>query len=263
MAKPPKKSPGVGHNSLASHEAINLALAKQFLMDQEMDSLKEKHKRARAGFEGTGVILGQIDKIKKLAGQPVAAIEKQFREDFHYAGAMYPDLYEQFDIFAPKAEAPERRAAHYHVGKMSALRGEPNTPPPGVTGDDLQRWQKGYNDHLPLFEKAKAEILAEAIENAENGKVTDGTGGKAARAARAVRTQAAADFKADNPGVDLGEAAGSGVKGEEPSEEAQPPVDGEQAPATPRDRPPAEPAPEKPLSQSEKAAAKRAAAKVH
>lgn len=223
MAKS-RKPAGVGHNSqLADPNDIQTALARQLMLDKELDDLKERHKRIRKGFEQSGVSLARLDKWKKLVDKPVADIEREFREDFHYAGVAFPDLGEQFNLFAPKAEAPERRAAFYHKGRMAALKGDEPTPPPGISGDDLQRWQSGYNDHLPFYQKAKseqAEFMAKALENAENGIVTDGTGTAQEKKTRAVRQQARKDFAADNPEVDLGEAPSSGEAS--PATEADP-----------------------------------------
>lgn len=217
MAKQSRKPAGVGHNSqLADPNDINRALARQLLLDQEMSDLKERHKRIRKGFEEKGVSLGRLDHWKKLSDKPIAEIEQEFRENFHYASAVFPDLGDQFDLFAPKAEAPERRMAFYHAGRMAALKGLPPTLPPGIGGDSAQQWQNGYNESLPFYTEAKsqhAEFLAAAVKNAEKGIVTDGTGkakGKEAKQAEQVREQARTDFKNDNPDVDLGKAAGSG-----------------------------------------------------
>lgn len=235
MAKS-RKPAGVGHNSqLADPNDIQTALARQLMLDKELDDLKERHKRIRKGFEQSGVSLARLDKWKKLVDKPVADIEREFREDFHYAGVAFPDLGEQFNLFAPKAEAPERRAAFYHKGRMAALKGDEPTPPPGISGDDLQRWQSGYNDHLPFYQKAKseqAEFMAKALENAENGIVTDGTGTAEEKKTRAVRQQARKDFAEDNPGVDLGEASNSGqiIPADDAAEQASE-EDGDDAPA--------------------------------
>jgi hypothetical protein len=204
MAKAPRKSPGIGDNSKPIDQAaVRKALAMSILADKQKTDLNIRIKRMRSGFEKEGVPLAELDRLFKMRDEPASEILRMFRTLGQVFFAFFTDLGDQFDLLAPKADAPEERAAYRHAGMMQALKGEKMNPVPGLSGDSLQQMIEGYNEAWPLYEAGQADFadfLREALENAEAGIVTDGTGKKTAaeRKAASVAAKAAKDFAEDN-----------------------------------------------------------------
>lgn len=212
MPKPKRASSGVGHGAnFAEPSAILAALATEVLQKEKMDELREQRKRSRKRAEANGVVLADLDLLFKKRDEPLSEIEGWFRRQFATLGAFFTDLPAQFDLFAPKPAAPERRAAFRHAGKMAGLKGEDGTPPPNLEGDELNQWMDGHAEGADARSNAHHDIIQAALENAANGQATDGTTGEATGAAdqpikrgrgrpkkaEAVAAQAAADFAAD------------------------------------------------------------------
>lgn len=206
-----RASPGVGHNgNLPEHGEIRAAMALEILFQEEKKKLNEKHKRARKGLEGKGIILAKLDDQVKRRDDTEQEVEQRFRTDWHYAGATHPGLSEQFDLFLPKKSAPEKRAALFHIGLMAALQGKEQTIVPTWSDDDRNQYLEGYGEGTAKREAARLGAFAEALANP--GQVIDGTTGKvsagkgpdkkakAAKEAAAVGEQARADFNAEPPG---------------------------------------------------------------
>lgn len=213
MVKPKRASPGIGHNSEIDNGNVLRALATEILDQKEMERVRDRRKRNRKRAEGKGVPLEHLDALYKMRDEPLSNIENWFRQRWGVLSAFFKPLRDQYDLFAPKAEAPERQAAARHAGLMAGVKGEECAPPPNLSGDDQVEWTAGWhegNDSYKDANKELADVLAEALQNAAEGKVTDGTGKKsgktatkaaAAAEAQRVAKQAAADFKADNPEV--------------------------------------------------------------
>ncbi|MBU0801417.1 MAG: hypothetical protein KKA05_10520 [Alphaproteobacteria bacterium] len=224
-----KRSPGVGHNSgapLAKKENILRALAIEILDKERIQELQEVRKLHRKSAEGQSIVLEDLDRLHKMKDMSGAEIEIWFRRQWNTMGSFFSALFEQYELFAPKAGAPEVEAANRHLGQMAGLTGKPGTPPPQLVGRDQQIWLEGYGDGLAhrnagkaLLEEEDADrmsILKRALDNAEAGVVTDGTAGsegapagkpkpltKAQEKAKAAAAQAKADFERDNPGVPI------------------------------------------------------------
>lgn len=210
MAKTPRKSPGIGHNSEIDSGNVLRALATEILDQKAMEEIRERRKRNRKRAEGNGVPLAHLDRLYRMRDEPLSEVENFFRQSWAVMSAFFKPLREQYDLFAPKPEAPERQAAARHAGLMAGVAGLECKPPPNLSGDDQVEWTSGWHEGNEAFKGANkelADVLADALKNAAAGKVTDGTGkapkgGKAAKdKAAEVNAQAAADFKADNPDV--------------------------------------------------------------
>lgn len=176
-----RASPGVGHNGDGpSPEAMNLSLAVEILDQEAMAEIRERRKRHRATSEGRGVQLNMLDMVFKRKDDSPQDIEKMFREMWGHFSAYFSDLGQQYDLFTPKPAAPQLQAAYRHQGLMAALKGEDAAPPPLLVGDDLQKWQDGFNEGAAARKNAKktiADELAEALRLAKAGRVVDATGG--------------------------------------------------------------------------------------
>lgn len=196
MAK--RASPGVGratigdNSGLPSHADVRTAVAIEMIFEEKAKKLREELKLARKRIESMKINKDDTTFLKGLRDKTGAEIEDLFKRQWHLVGAIHQDRYEQLDIFAPKPSAPERRAAHYTLGLLRGLQGKDLDIPPLTVGDDRQQMIDGYNEGRERFDAANAAILAQALDNAANGKVTDGTG-----KAPAVNEQAAADFAKD------------------------------------------------------------------
>lgn len=205
-----RASPGVGHN-LPEPADFRKALAVEILDQEEAKKLREKRKANRKAAEGKNVNLSDLDATYQHRDDTFEEIVVFIKRRLHGFAAVWTDLFEQFDLLAPKAEAPEVRGAIYHAGLMAGVTGKPNIPPPGMVGDALQKWQLGYNEGAQARDEAEKEKLAiwqKAIDNANAGKVTDGKTGEAvdekstkpkrSPKAQATADQAAKDFAEDN-----------------------------------------------------------------
>lgn len=200
MARGKRQSPGIGragHNSgLPSHDDVRTALAIEMIFEEEAKKLREKHKRARKKIEGMGVRLDDLGDLKSMRDMTGNEIEDLFKRRWHLAGAIHPDKYEQLDIFAAKPSAPEKRAANYTMGLLAGLQGKELDIPLMVVGDDRDQMIQGHNEGRERRERAKLDILAEALDPVNEGKVTDGT-------TATVGARAAQDFASDNGGDPL------------------------------------------------------------
>lgn len=192
-----RNSPGVGrgHNSgEIPHEDIRAALATEIIHKENIAKATEARKRARKAMEGKGIPLERLDALFKRKDHTAGEIELELRQTFHFYSAINPALMEQFDLFSPKASAPERRAAYYTTGLMAGIQGKELVIPPAVTGDDREQLIAGHAQGASDRKAASDAILESAVDPKNKGKTTDGT-------AKAVGEKAAADFVADN-GVD-------------------------------------------------------------
>lgn len=200
MAKAPRRSPGVGDNSGEVDEGkVRHYLAVEILDQEAMETVRARRKRNRKLAEAF-VPLADLDALYKMKDEPPASIILFFKRRLSVFSSFFTEL-KQFDLFQPRPNAPEVRAAFHHAGLMAGLQDKANQPPPGCAGDDLQQWQAGYSEGTEARDgasKANADFLAGALKNAEAGIVTDGT---VKGNANKVGAQAAADFKADNPDV--------------------------------------------------------------
>lgn len=198
------------------------ALAMQALLGAEKDKMRERHKRIRKSIEAKGVILKDIDEAYRMKDMSDDEVIMWFKRKAASLGALFTGIVEQFDIFAPKANPTDRKLAFRHIGLMAGLDGKPATAPPNLAGADLNDWLEGHAEGAESREAANADFLAAAMENAEKGIVTDGTVKGAKAKAKTVGAQAAADFKADNPGVKLPGEATTQPKGAQTAETPDP-----------------------------------------
>jgi len=207
MSKAPRKSPGVGRGeNLASHEAINNALAMEVLDQEALETVREIRKRHRKNAEQNGVALSDLDDLYKSRDEPISNIVAMIRRKIHYLGSVFHPLRAQTDLFMQASASPEDQHAAKHVGKMAGLKGDPCSPPPALGGEDAQLWIDGHHEgataraaalkQRKADEKTLADTLAAALSEPD-GKTVDGTG-KGSKAEQ-VRAQAAADFAKDNP----------------------------------------------------------------
>lgn len=193
MAKAKRAHPGIGHNGPPpSHADIRKAMAIDLIFEEKEKALREEKKRAMKRVEGMGVRKDDLIFIKSLKDKTGTEMVEAFKRHWHLAGAIYEEQHEQLDIFAPKPSAPEVRAANFTMGLMKGLKGEELEISPAIVGDDRQQMINGFNEGKAKREAARLEVLGEALQNAEEGKVTNGTG-KAAD----VNKQAAGDFAKD------------------------------------------------------------------
>lgn len=212
MSKPPRKSPGIGHNGdLADPAAIRKALAVEILDQELADKLRERRKKHRKAAEGQTVNLAQLDALFRKRKDPITTILSDIKATMHYAGAIFAPLKKQFDLFIEGSASVENQHAAHQAGLFAGLNGESPKPPPNLAGEDIQLWMEGHalgaGSRNEAEKEAKAEekadsdrlkAMAEALAS-EPGTVIDGTG-KGDPVAQ-VRAQAAADFNSDNPGV--------------------------------------------------------------
>lgn len=211
-----KSSSGIGHNGdLPSQGAFRVALATEIIFDEHKKVLRERHKRARKGYEKNGIVLSDVDFLFKHKDDTEAEIENLFRRMWNAAGSHFGALAQQFDLFTQKATG-ERKAAFKHKGLMAGLKLEDNTPPGNLLPDEQNEWLEGYNEGRDARDEGDREFLAtmaEALDNAAAGKVTDGRTGKAiepdapkapkpSAAAAKTAKKAASDFAKDNPWVE-------------------------------------------------------------
>lgn len=184
-----RKKPGVGHNSgLPDHQTILECLAAQVIMDQKMDALRQQRKTMRKGFESKTVSLEDLDRLNKMKDLSPSEIEGWLKRQANIFGAVFTDLNEQFDMFAPKAGAPERRGAYRIMGRLAAINGKECKAPPNVQGDDLQQFIEGHAEGVTARNKAMADALAAADAEKKDGKPKG----------ESVNDKAARQFSEDN-----------------------------------------------------------------
>lgn len=235
MAKSGRQSPGVGragigdNSGMASYEAITKALAVEVIDQEEAAKLRELRKMHRKAAEGSRVDLSMLDILYRKRDDAISDIFAYIKGQMHYLGTIFTPLRAQVDLFMKASDSPEMQHAARHAGRMAGLKGEKGTPPPNLVGEDVQLWMQGYGDGSSARAEAQKErkrelsdILAQALQNAENGDVTDGTGkngpgappvvdpatkGASGRNKQAeqVGDQAAKDFAKDNPAQGLGD----------------------------------------------------------
>ena len=203
MAKRPKRNEGHGDN-LPDHAAIRLALAIEVLDQEKAAELREARKRHRKHAQGNNIDLKDLDRLYALRDSSASDVERFFRRTWNMVGAVFTDLGEQFDLFAPRAAAPARKAAHRHLGLMAGLIGKPADAPPGLTASDLNEWLEGHHEGADTRARATTEILNSAL-SAENGEAIDATPSAVTAKAHEIHEQAAADFAEDNPDALPGE----------------------------------------------------------
>lgn len=202
MAKGKRQSPGIGRTGIGGNSGfpdiadVRSALAIEMVFEEQFKSLREKHKRARKGMEAKGVRLDDLSFMKSVRDLTGTEVVDEFKRHWHLVGALFEEQTEQLDIFAPKPSAGPVRQAHFTMGLMAGLQGKELEIPPMVVGDDRNQMIAGYNEGRERRAAALPMVLAEAMENAEQGKTTDGTG-KGAAAAAKVAEQAKEDFAKD------------------------------------------------------------------
>lgn len=232
MTKTGRASPkagrgGIGDNhGFAEYDAITKALAVEQLDQEEMKKLRELRKTHRSNAEASRVDLSQMDDLYKRKDDPLSDIVQYLKGKMYYLGAVFIPIRKQFDLFVEASESPETQHAARHAGRMAGIKGLSANPPPNLTGEDQQLWLEGHGDGAKARNEASkerkqelADIIAQAMKNNDEGKVTDGTGkngpgapavkDEAARdpAAVAVGDKAAKEFALDNPEVRVGDDA--------------------------------------------------------
>lgn len=225
MAK--RASPGVNVNlpNTPEPEAVQRALANEIVVKEAILLLTEKRKSLRKTAEGEGVNLKSLDNLYKNKDAEPEEIEAMFRREWAHFGAVFGDLADQLDLFAPKAVSRDVKAANLHAGRMAALMGKDATAPDGMVGESLQSWMEGWHEARDKRVEARrnlADDIAAAMKIVDEGGVVDGTGpvvkavetapkkakggGKksANDKAEGVRLQAADDFAADQDPLTVG-----------------------------------------------------------
>jgi hypothetical protein len=215
---PRRASPSVGHGENTPDASAYLkALALEVGMQKRKDDLREKHKRVRAAIEGSGVVLKDLDTLYKKRNDSPEEIEGWLRRQFAAFSSLFVGL-RRYDFLTERDQA-DRMDSRRMAGRLAGIvtdDEESAKPPAGLIEDELQAWTEGFQEGAAARSAAEpvlADILAEALKNADEGKVTDGTGktpvgrglSKAARAraqVEMVRSQAEADFEADKPTSD-------------------------------------------------------------
>ena len=196
MPKAKRASPAVGSNSaeaLADHNVIRYCLARQILLKEEQDALKEKVKRTRTGFEQKGVSLAELDEIVKDRDEPESTLIQKLKRRAHYAGALMRRTF-QMDLFAGD---PDTMAVIRQKGMMAGIEGKDASPPPTYDNAERNGWMEGHQEGADARDQVLRDIEAEAMD-ADADKPVDGTRGAIKdRAAAKVAAQAEADFKAD------------------------------------------------------------------
>lgn len=192
MARAPKKTPGLGHNGgLPDHGDIRTAAAMEMIYEDKEKALREEKKRARLRLvEGKGLLQDDMKFLKGLREKSATEVIDIFKRQWHSVGAFYPEAHEQMDLFTKKSDAPTR-AAHFTMGLLAGLQGKELVIPPMIVGDDQQQMIAGHNEGRERHAAAQAGILGQALENAANGKVTDGKTGAP------ILDKTAADFSKD------------------------------------------------------------------
>lgn len=195
--RPIKKPPGVGHNSLPDHGDIRTAAAMEMIYEDKEKALREEKKRARSRLvEGKGLLADDMKFLKGLRDKSATEVIDVFKRQWHTVGAFYPEAHDQMDLFTKKSDAPTR-AAYFTMGLLVGLQGKDLVIPPMVVGDDMQQMIAGHGEGRERHASALAGILGEALQNAADGKVTDGKTGEAIEPASAVGDKAAEDFAVD------------------------------------------------------------------
>lgn len=233
------KPAGPGHNSdaLADQTDYRSALAMFVLIDQEKKSMNARHVRLRKRVcESKGIAQEDIKMMFKLKDEPLSDIVHHIKRKAHALGAMFGKAF-QLDMFAPD---PENGEALCLKGTLAGVSGDSAAPPPTLTPEERNIWLEGHHLGAKSREATILEMSAEFTEG-EDGDYSESALTKRAKGkAKAVGLQAAKDFADDNPGV-------GGPTPEEQTFEAS---EEELAAQKPRQ------------SQSERAAAKRAEAKI-
>lgn len=255
MVKPTRASPGVGHNSgeLPDQATYRMGLALYVLMQEETKRMKERHKRlTKRQIEGKSMAVEDIKLMFAKKDDSLTDIVHFIKRKMHSLGAMLGVKF-QLDFFAPD---PETSEAIRFKAMLAGCAGDPCQPPATLNPEERNLYIEGHSWGADARKSAQKE-MADEFTKGEDGDfsepaLTSRAKGKAK--AKAVGLQAAADFAADNPGAPT------------PEEQQLDIVDAANAAA---ETPPfteataAELEQQKPrLSQSEKAAAKREAAKV-
>src|ERR1700685_1417446 len=209
-----RASPSVGHgDNLPPPEAYLRALALELQMVAKKKALNEQHKRIRTAIESSGVVVDDLKTMFAMREKSVSEIEQWFRRKYGALSAQFGGLKAKFgeDLFSGYAEPDGQQHTWIHRGRMVGVSGGDPIPPKGITTEESNWWMSGYHEGSDAFTAAKpvlADILAEALETADEGGVVDGTttsdvgkktAAKRARKGRArlVADQAAADFAAD------------------------------------------------------------------
>lgn len=213
-----RASPSVGHGENTPDASAYLkALALEVGMQKRKADLREKHKRVRAAIEGSGVVLKDLDTLYKKRDDSPEEIEGFLRRQFAAFSSLFVGL-RRYEFLTERGEV-DRLESRRLTGRLAGIVAEDDEnarPPAGLIEDELQAWTEGFQEGAAARSAAEpvlADILAEALQNAEAGIVTNGAGktpvgkglSKRARqraAVEMVREQAERDFEADKPTPD-------------------------------------------------------------
>lgn len=198
---------GLGHNSDGPTDADYRSAMAQDILDREaLKAVANRRKMNRKLAQSKGIVLEHLDRAMSMSEEPIGTILDWFKGRAAAFSSIMPNMtgsIQQLKLFEENLE-PSEVAAHFHAGLMPGLKGTTPKAPDGLVGEKLQEFMKGHQqgaDARAEREKSLAETLAQALKNADEGKVTDGTGKKGRSAkAKAVGLKAAADFAKDNPG---------------------------------------------------------------
>lgn len=204
MARQPRKSPGVGHNSdaLPDESAYRLGLAMFVLMTEEMDKLKERQKRLKKRtIEGAGIAIDDVKTMYSMRDQSLPEVVHWLKRKMHSLGSMLGVKF-QLDFFKPNLEASE---ALKFKGMLSGCAGEPCSPPTTLDNEERNLWIEGHGLGADSRNQAQSEMSKEFTDG-KDGDFSEGAlkGRAAAKAnkakAKAIGLQAAQDFKDDQGG---------------------------------------------------------------
>lgn len=209
-----RASPAVGNGDhLPDPEVYLRALALELQMQAKVKALRDQHKKARKAIESSGVRLDDLKTMYALRESSDAEVEQWLRRKWSALSAAFGGLKTKFGdgLFDGYVDTSGVEQSYRHKGRMHGVAGEAAVPPKGITTDEVQWWMEGWNQGNDAHTAAKpvlADILAEALETADEGGVVDGTTTsdigkktrrKRSKAAQMVADQAAEDFRNDNP----------------------------------------------------------------
>lgn len=141
--------PGEGHNSELTPEqrsALRMHHVRQLLaIDEEMQPLRKRRKKARAEAKGDGFKLSEIDAaIRLMTMEDQSIFVDEIRELIDIAksfNALPPG--EQGELFPDRRPVDERC---FDEGKIAGLAGKSAEPPYGADSEQGQAWLKGWHE---------------------------------------------------------------------------------------------------------------------
>lgn len=202
MARKPKFSPGVGHNSdqLPDQSEYRSALAMLVLIDEEKKKQNERHKRLRKRVcESKGIAQEDIKMMFSRRDDALSDVVHYLKRTAHSLGAMFGKNF-QLDMFSPD---PENAEAIRFKGMISGASGQSGQAPPTLDNTERNIWLEGHKQGADARAAAQKEMADEFTEGLDGdyseGALSERATGKAQRNPAAVKIgmQAASDFDGD------------------------------------------------------------------